>query len=474
MEDMIVEVERVVLSSIIFYPDGFEDIASLLKPEDFAYPPHREIFRAIDELFKEQYPLDEEFIRTKLRGGGDDFDSDITDIISTNPIADVPSYARLVKNRSIKKELNKIANNIREYTGNSDLAIEDLIDTIQAELYKVTLQTNESEIKEIKTILSDTMDMIKKNKEKGNTLLTGVDTGFKELNRMTTGFNEGDLVILAARPAMGKTAFALNIAQKALDSGEGVVIFSLEMPAEQLLLRMLAAKTSISLQNLRVGNLTDDEWSSFTAAYDEMSTKSFFVDDSGSINIHQLRAKLRKLKSRHKEIKLAVIDYLQLMSGGGARDRHLEVSEISRGLKLLARELDIPIMALSQLNRGLESRSDKRPMLSDLRESGAIEQDADIILFVYRESVYRLKEEKEKEEEARKQGKQYDKKFYEKNEENAEVIIGKQRNGPTGVVNLVFHKHCTRFMSKDEGFEIAFTQGKFEDSGETKIDHTPI
>lgn len=471
MEEYIVDVERVVLSSIIFYPEGYEDIASVLVAEDFSYPAHREIFKAMDELYREQFPLDEEFIRSKLAGKSAEYDSDITEIIATNPIADIASYAKLIKNRSIKKDLNRLANDIRESTS-SDLEIEDIIDKLQAELYKITLETKENEVRDVNDILLSTLEQIKKNKEMGNTYLTGVDTGFTELNKMTTGFNDGELIIIAARPAMGKTAFALNVVQKSLDNGHGVVFFSLEMPAEQLVLRMLASKTSISLQNMRVGNMTDDEWSNFSAAYEEMRQKKFFVDDSGAVNIHQLRAKLRKLKSRHKEIKLAVIDYLQLMSGN-SKERHLEVSEISRGLKLLARELDMPIVALSQLNRGLESRNDKRPMLSDLRESGAIEQDADIILFVYRESVYKLKEEKEKEEEARKEGKEYKRSFFEKEQEDAEIIIGKQRNGPTGYVELAFHKHCARFVGKDRSVEITFTKGSFE-GGETKIEHTPI
>ena len=194
---------------------------------------------------------------------------------------------------------------------------------------------------------------------------------------------------------MGKTAFCLNLPQNALDDGRGVAIFSLEMPAEQLMLRMLSAKTSIPLQKLKVGDMDDGQWEHLRNAADLMSKRKFFVDDNGSVDIHQVRAKLRKLKSQQPEIPLAIIDYLQLMGSAGNRDRHLEVSDISRGLKLLARELNIPIIALSQLNRGLESRSDKRPMLSDLRESGAIEQDADMILFVYRDDVYRMREEKE-------------------------------------------------------------------------------
>jgi replicative DNA helicase len=285
-------------------------------------------------------------------------------------------------------------------------------------------------------------------KARGDSILVGVDTGYAELNKMTTGFGKGDLVIIAARPAMGKTSFALNMVQNLLDKGKGVAFFSLEMPAEQLMLRLLSVQTSIQLQRLRVGDMNPQEYKQLNDAVDKMRHSKLFVDDHGSINIHQLRSKLRKLKSRHPEIEVAVIDYLQIMNGTGGKDRHLEVSEISRGLKMLARELGIPIVALSQLNRGLESRSDKRPMLSDIRESGSIEQDADIILFVYRNDVYLYKEEKEREKEAISAGKEFISKYVEKEEEEAEIIIGKQRNGPTGHVKLMFQKKFTRFVDK--------------------------
>ena len=247
------------------------------------------------------------------------------------------------------------------------------------------------------------------------------------------------------------------------------------MPAEQLMLRMLSAKTSIPLQKLKVGDMSDEQWGRLTSAADEMSKKKFFVDDNGSVDIHKVRAKLRKLKSLHPEISLAIIDYLQLMNSAGSKDRHLEVSEISRGLKLLARELNIPIIALSQLNRGLESRSDKRPMLSDLRESGAIEQDADMILFVYRDDVYRIREEKEKEQKARTEGKEYKSNFFEKPEELAEVIVGKNRNGPVGVANLVFQKACTRFVDGGNKIpvEIVYSDASL-DVKEAKISLPPL
>jgi replicative DNA helicase len=248
------------------------------------------------------------------------------------------------------------------------------------------------------------------------------------------------------------------MALKAIERDEGVAFFSLEMPAEQLMLRLLSAKTSIPLQALRVGDLNDEQWSQLSSATDEMSRKKLFVDDGGYATIHHVRSKLRKLKAQHPEISMAIIDYLQLMSGDGKEGRQQEVSEISRGLKQLARELQIPIIALSQLNRSLESRDNKRPMLSDLRESGAIEQDADIILFVYRDDVYREAKEKEKEMKAKAEGKEYTSDFRKKPEEDAEIIIGKQRNGPTGTVDLIFQKRFTRFVdaTNSPAFEVVY------------------
>jgi len=254
------------------------------------------------------------------------------------------------------------------------------------------------------------------------------------------------LFLLEDMTVTHNTALTLNLAQQVLDDNKGVAIFSLEMPAEQLMLRMLSAKTSIPLQKLKVGDMSDDEWSRLNSAADTMGSRKFFVDDNGSVTIHNVRAKLRKLKTQHPEISLCVIDYLQLMTGTGNKDRHQEVSDISRGLKLLARELEIPIIALSQLNRGVENRNDKRPMMSDIRESGAIEQDADLIMFVYRDDVYRMREEKDKEQKARIEGTEYKSTFFEKPEESAELIIGKNRNGPIGVVNMLFQKACTKFV----------------------------
>ncbi len=457
MEDYGIQIERATLSSILFDPSRFEEISAKLEPKDFSYPVYRQIFEILLELHRLEMPLDEEFIR-KMSNPAQPLDEELLYILGTNPIANIEAYVEEIKNRSIKRDLHRLANTMREYSQQEERSANEILDHLESELYKISQNQEGDEFKDAPEITAATIEHIKEMKARGNKILVGVDTGFRELNKMTTGFGRGDLVIVAARPSMGKTTLVLNMAQKALDSGKGVAIFSLEMPAEQLMLRMLSSKTSIALQNLRVGNLNDEEWERLTHASDEIARKSLFIDDNSMLGINQLRSKLRKLKMRHPEVEMAVIDYLQLMSGTNGRDRHLEVSEISRGLKMLARELKIPIIALSQLNRSLESRSDRRPMLSDLRESGAIEQDADIILFVYRDAVYKMKDEKEKEEQARKEGKEYRANYVNKNEEEAEIIIGKQRNGPIGTVKLVFHKHCTRFVDDGE-LEIVYQQG---------------
>jgi replicative DNA helicase len=284
------------------------------------------------------------------------------------------------------------------------------------------------------------------------------------------------LFLLEDMTVTHNTSFILNTVNSLISQGKGVAFFSLEMPAEQLMLRLLSIQTSIPLQKLRVGDMDDNQWSSLNGAIGKMNDAKLFVDDQGSININQLRSKLRKLKNQHPEIEIAVIDYLQIMQGIGSQDRHLQVSEISRGLKMLARELEMPIVALSQLNRGLESRNDKRPMLSDIRESGSIEQDADIILFVYRDDVYLYKEEKEREKAAKAEGKEFTPTYIEKEEEDAEIIIGKQRNGPTGHVKLVFQKKLTRFVDAPKhapAFETVYenvdTSSANIDMGESSI-----
>ncbi|QKF58837.1 replicative DNA helicase [Aliarcobacter lanthieri] len=444
-----INIERAVLSSIFFNPEELEDILGVLKPKDFYLPAHKSIFEAMIKLHDDGMPIDEDFIRNKVTSKDVD-DSVLLEILSANPITNTQAYVKEIKDSAVKRELATLATTIKKVAIEEEVSANEALDTIQSELYKISTNSATSELKDMQTVTNDTLAYIEKMKKLGNKYLIGQTTGFDSLDKKTTGFNEGDLVIIAARPAMGKTALVLNMALKNVERGKGVIFFSLEMPAEQLMLRMLSAKTSIPLQNLRKGDMDDREWTNLSAAFEDLNSKKLFVDDGGSININQLRARVRKLaQNEDNNISLVIIDYLQLMQGLGNKDRHQEVSDISRGLKMLARELKIPIVALSQLNRGLESRPDKRPMLSDLRESGAIEQDADIIMFVYRDDVYKEREEARKEKEAKDKGEDYKSKFQNRPIEEAEIIIGKQRNGPIGTVKLDFHKSLTKFIDKD-------------------------
>ncbi len=463
-----INIERAVLSSIIFEPSTFEDIVAVLKPADFYLPDHQAIFEAMLKLEQEGSPIDEEFLKQELVRQERYNEESFSEILVTNPITNTQAYLKEIKERSIKRELITLTSEIKSVAIEQDLPSEDVLDLVQKKLYEISMDNDTKEFRDSPEMIESTIAYIHELKKRGNKGVVGVDTGFGQINDLTAGFGKGDLIIIAARPAMGKTAFTLNLAQNILDDGLGVAIFSLEMPAEQLMLRMLSAKTSIPLQKLRVGDLDDDQWSRLTSASDEMAKQKLFVDDDGMLNIHQLRSKLRKLKSQHQEISLCVIDYLQLMNGSSSKDRHLEVSEISRGLKLLARELEIPIIALSQLNRGLESRNDKRPMLSDIRESGSIEQDADMILFVYRDDVYRMREEAEKEKRAKAEGVEYKSDFKERKEEDAEIIIGKNRNGPIGKADLIFQKDFTRFVeSRRGGMEIVYESADYDASHST-------
>ncbi len=450
--------EKAILSSVIFEPQTFDEVSELVKASDFYLPAHAHIFEAITNLNRKDHPIDEEFIKKELVKANKFDENAMIEILAANPISNTKAYIDEIKEKALKRNLLTLTTEIKKVTLEDKYDGPQIADLVEKKLYEITQDQLSSDFQDAPTITSNTLEYIKEMKARGNSVLVGVDTGFSELNRMTTGFGKGDLVIIAARPAMGKTSFVLNITQNLIDQNKGVAFFSLEMPAEQLMLRMLSIKTSIPLQKLRVGDMDDNQWSFLSDAIDKMERSPLYVDDSGQVNINQLRSKLRKLKGQHPEIELCVVDYIGIMAGTGNKDRHIEVSEISRGLKMLARELEMPIVALSQLNRGVESRNDKRPMLSDIRDSGSIEQDADIIMFVYRDDVYLYKEEKEREKAAKAEGKEFTGSYVEKDEEEAEIIIGKQRNGPTGHVKLFFQKKLTRFVEHPSysGVEVTF------------------
>jgi len=466
--------ERTVLNSIIFDPELFEDITSILKPKDFYLPAHQNIFIVMDLLHKKDHPIDEEFIKQELVKKQQFDEVVLIEILASNPITNIQAYVNEIKEKGIKRHLLTLTTEIKRVTIEENYTSTEVTDLVEKKLYEITQNAITSDFKDAEQVSIDTLAFIKEMKELNHSNLVGIDTGFSELNRMTTGFGKGDLIIVAARPAMGKTSFVLNIMLNLINKNQGVAFFSLEMPAEQLMLRLISSHTSIPLQSLRTGNMDDEQWTHLSRAFDEMSTRPLYIDDDSNLNINQLRSKLRKLKSKHPEVNLAIIDYIGIMTGTGNKERHIEVSEISRGLKLLARELEIPILALSQLNRAVEARADKRPMMSDLRDSGSIEQDADVIMFVYRDDVYLFKEEKEREKLAKKEGKEYKSQYVERPEEKAEIIIGKQRNGPTGHVNLIFQKRFTRFVD-DRAQEVEISHESVSaDMGELEFNNDSV
>ena len=445
-------IERAVLSSVLFDNEIIEDILGILKPTDFYLPAHQKVFETMAFLNSSDMPIDEEFIRKRVDSKNVP-PSVLIEILTANPISNTMAYVKEIKDGAVKRDLITLATTIKKVTLEDNTTALEAVDTVQNELYSISMDSATSELKDMESIIQSTREHIAKMQERGVSYLTGQTTGFFALDKKTTGFNPGDLVIIAARPAMGKTAIVLNTTLQNLENGDGVIFFSLEMPEVQLMTRLVSAKTGIPLGNLRKGELDVNEAKKVEDAFVDLSNKKLFVDDSGNVNINQLRARARKIaQNEANNIKLIVVDYLQLMSGTGGQDRRLTVDEISRGLKLLAREMEIPIVALSQLNRGLEGRPDKRPMLSDIRESGAIEQDADIIMFVYRDDIYKERDEQRKEKESLDKGEvpPYKSAFIDKDVEEAEIIIGKQRNGSTGTIKLDFHKTLTKFVDKED------------------------
>ena len=444
MNTINIGIERSLLASIIYNPKILDSVCDILQYEDFGHKVHGDIFRTIVTLDKLNLPINEQFIRNKI---DKNIENEMVEIMSHAPLSDPKAYAKIIKDLSIKRNLRHLAMEIQEKSQTPSVDAIDIIDSIESKFFSLRTNSFNKGFRDIKEVIPSVIDNIKKLKEKGNSILLGIDTGFFELNKLTAGFSNGELIVLAARPSMGKTALAISLMETTLKSNKGVAFFSLEMDAEQIVLRMFSSISDIPFQRLKIGDLDDNEWQNFSRICDEKSSYKLYIDDSSDLNLFQLKSKLRQLKSREPSLSLVIIDYLQIMTSANSKERHLEIAEISRGLKNLARELKLPILALSQLNRSLESRSDRRPMLSDLRESGAIEQDADIILFLYRDAVYQRRDQKEKIEQAKKEGKEYPKNeiLKEQEVEEAELIIGKHRNGPIGVVKLNLKTITTRF-----------------------------
>jgi replicative DNA helicase len=431
------EAEQSVLGAILLENGALLKCLEILREEDFYRESHRRIFGAILELFDRGEAIDlvtlsDLLLRKKeLEGvGGATYLAEIASAIPT--AANIRYHSKIVREKALLRSLLRsstdIASRIYEEAGDA----EELLDFAEKSVFDISENRNRGSFAVLRDAVKDSFTMIEELYARKEAI-TGVPSGFLDLDEKTTGFQRGDLIVVGGRPSMGKTALSLNLAQHvAVDLKEPVAIFSLEMSTRQLVLRMLCSEGKVDSNRVRKGHIEKAEWRKLTAAAGRLTEAPIFIDDSSAINVLEMRAKARRLKMEHG-LSLVVVDYLQLMRGRASFERReQEISDISRSLKALAKELDVPVVALSQLNRGVELRVDKHPTLADLRESGAIEQDADVILFLYREEVYDHNNRE-------KQGK-------------AEVIIAKQRNGPTGTVHLHYLDYCTRFESAAHGY----------------------
>ena len=428
------EAEQSVIGAIFLEPQALITASEILIPEDFYRTAHQKIFQTMLTLSDQGKAIDVVTIAEELSSkkeiedvGGLAYISELANAVPT--AANIVHYAKIVEEKALLRRLIRVATKIVESGYAGDDEVEVLLSEAEKNVLEVSKRKNAGDFKHVKDVLVETFDNIEQlvNRE-GD--ITGIATGFTDLDRMTAGFQRNDLIIVAARPSVGKTAFALNVAQSiAVKERENVAIFSLEMGAEQLVMRMLCAEGNIDAQVLRTGQLQDADWEKLMMAMGSLSNAGIFIDDTPGVRINEIRAKCRRLKQEHG-LGMILIDYLQLIQGSGrpGENRQQEVSEISRSLKGLARELQVPVIALSQLSRGVEQRQDKRPMMSDLRESGSIEQDADIVAFLYRDDYY------DKESESKNM---------------IEIIIAKQRNGPTGTVTLAFRKEYNKFLNVD-------------------------
>lgn len=438
-----IEAEIAVIGGLILDNEAWEQIADILQVNDFYNQEHRKIFSCIVNLVNDNVPFDVVTINEKANADNDkSFSTYLSEIINQTPsAANIKAYANIVREQSILRQLISVSNNLIEKSRDGGIDSKALLDEAEQKIFNISeesLKANNG-FQNINDLVKESLEQIEERAEKGESV-TGVATGFSEFDNKTTGLQGGDLIIVAGRPSMGKTSFAMNLSEYASLKNDAVTaIFSMEMSGTQLSTRLISSMGRINQQKIRTGKLTDEDWPRLTNAVALLSKANIFIDDTPALTPTDIRARARRLK-REKGLDLIVIDYMQLMQlTNNSENRATELSEISRSLKALARELDVPVVALSQLNRSLENRTDKRPIMSDLRESGAIEQDADLIAFIYRDEVYN--------EDSADKGK-------------AEIIIAKQRNGPIFKTTLTFLGECTRFenytpeiYSAPEGFK---------------------
>jgi replicative DNA helicase len=428
------DAEMSLLGAVLIDEETLADISEHVKPKDFYDKRHGLIYDAMMRLYEKRKPVDLLTLTEELKKkndietiGGSAYLTELTNYVPT--AAHAEAYAELVEQKAIRRRLIKASADISELGFDEDSSTEELLEQAEAQLFSVSDQSLKQDLVPLESILTESFDRLEElHRNKGS--LRGVRTGYRDLDNMTAGLQRSDLIILAARPAMGKTTLVTNLAYNvATIAKQPVLFFSLEMSKEQLVDRMLSDASGVDSWNIRTGNLSDDDFSKLSDAMGEMAEAPIFIDDTPGVSVLEMRTKARRA-AHEQPLGLIIIDYLQLMQGSGRDNgnRVQEVSEISRGLKLLARELNVPVIALSQLSRSVESRSPQIPMLSDLRESGSIEQDADIVMFIYREEYYNPETDRK---------------------QITDLIIAKHRNGPTGKIELFFHPERLRFMSLD-------------------------
>jgi len=436
------EAEASVLGGILLENDAINRVLEILSPADFYRESHRKMFRAMIELSDRNEPVDIITLSDLLKARGDleavggaAYLTSLNELVPT--AANIAYYARIVREKAILRHLINAATEIATRGFEDQGNVDEFLDAAEKVIFDIAEKRIQSSFVAVGDMIKDTLKTVEKLYERKE-LVTGVPTGFKDFDKLTAGLQPSDLIVVAGRPSMGKTAFCLNVAtHAALNAGTGVALFSLEMAREQLVLRMLCSEARVDNSKVRAGYLGERDFPKLANAAGRLHEALIYIDDTPAISVLELRAKARRLiRDREKKVGLVVVDYLQLMRGmGTAPNREQEISEISRSLKALAKELRVPVIGISQLNRRVEDRGDKRPMMADLRESGAIEQDADVIAFVYRDEVYNPKSQ---------------------DKGTAEIIVAKQRNGPIGTVRLAFLNEFTRFEDLAEREEFAY------------------
>ena len=440
------DAEKAVLGAAVLSTNALADAMEYLQPQDFYRKAHQIIFQKMIDLNDDDQPIDPLTMKSALDKdnqteniGGVAYIAELASAVPT--AANVVYYSKIVHDKATRRRLINTATKIINKSYADDDSVSDLLDSAEQQIMSVSQDNVQNGFQNIKDVLEQSLSHVNQLSQ-NDSEVTGLSTGYAQLDEMTTGLHKDELVIIAARPAVGKTAFALNIAQNvATSSDTTVAIFSLEMGAESLVNRMICAEGNINANHLRTGQLTQDEWNSLFVATGSLSKANIYIDDTAGIKVAEIRARCRRLAKEKGNLGLIVIDYLQLIEGTNPDNRQQEVSEISRQLKKLAKELEVPVIALSQLSRGVEQRQDKRPVLSDIRESGSIEQDADIVSFLYRDDYYDHDEDDDQEENNQQQDDDGS------NVSEVEVIIEKNRSGPRGTVKLLFAKSYNKFAS---------------------------